>query len=158
RWFTILLCGQRVASSKEAEQAGRYVTGADVRQKYRIELDCAWRGSHPVHRCTGASYTYVGLATFHEDAAAIMQAYSDVGMRATVAVSYADRDFYESVPIHLVTDNPPRTTRPRGSVDQMDGLLREYVQQWRGRHPRRQPALGPSSLPRCSEPLFERSV
>ena len=100
----------------------------------------------------------VGLATFHEDAAAIMQAYRDVGMRATVAASYADRDFYDSVPIHLVTDTPPRTSRPRGSVDQMDGLLREYVQEWRGRDPRLQPALGPSSLPRCSEPLFERSV
>src|SRR5205823_9680934 len=68
----------------------------------------------------------VGLASFHEDAAAIMQAYADVGMRATVAVSYADRDFYESVPIHLVTDSPPRTSRPHGSVDQMSGLLREY--------------------------------
>jgi cytosine/adenosine deaminase-related metal-dependent hydrolase len=100
----------------------------------------------------------VGVPTFHEDAAAIMQAYRDVGMRATVCVSYADRDFYESVPIHLVTDNPPRTNRPRASVDQMAGLLREFVQEWRGRHPRLQPALGPSSLPRCSEALFERSV
>jgi cytosine/adenosine deaminase-related metal-dependent hydrolase len=100
----------------------------------------------------------MGLATFHEDAAAVMQAYADVGLRAVVAASYADRDFYQSVPIHLVTDRPPGGGRPRATVEQLERLAREFVQHWQGRHPLLTPGVGPSSLPRCSDALFERSV
>lgn len=90
---------------------------------------------------------------------AIMQAYADVGMRAGVAIAYTDLNFPASLPLHLIDGladqlQPARTV----AVDALLPRLRDFVARWKGRHPRLQPMLGPSSLPRCSTELFEASV
>src|SRR5437660_903517 len=40
----------------------------------------------------------------------------------------------------------------------MPGFLEGFLARWKGKHPRVQPMIGPSSLPRCSTELFEASV
>jgi 5-methylthioadenosine/S-adenosylhomocysteine deaminase len=101
----------------------------------------------------------VPLPQFDEAADAIMQAYADIGMRAGVAVAYTDLNFPASLPLHLIPGleeqlKPARTT----PIDAILPRLEAFVARWKGRHPRLQPMLGPSSLPRCSTELFEASV
>lgn len=101
----------------------------------------------------------VPLADFEASADAIMQAYADIGMRAGVAIAYTDVNFPGSLPLHLVPGlaeklKPGRTT----PVDELLSRMTAFVGRWKGRHPRLQPMLGPSSLPRCSTELFEGSV
>jgi 5-methylthioadenosine/S-adenosylhomocysteine deaminase len=103
-------------------------------------LDCA-RASHEV---------------FAEGMDAIMQAYLDTGLRATVAAQFTDLDYFASVPLWLIGEDAPAATR-RPS-DEVLGPARAFVERWAGRSTRVQPCLGPSSLPRCSTELFGASV
>ncbi len=101
----------------------------------------------------------VDLRWFAEGSDAIMQAYADVGMRAMVAVTYTDLNFAGSLPLELVPGaidalKPRRTAEPADIFPQ----LAAFIQRWRGKNPLLQPAIGPSSLPRCSTGLFEASV
>lgn len=99
------------------------------------------------------------LGAFDAAADAVMQAYIDVGIRAGVAVSFTDLNFAASLPLELVP-GLAETLKPgpMGSPAQIIALLEGFVQRWKGRHPRVQPMIGPSSLPRCSIELFEAAV
>jgi 5-methylthioadenosine/S-adenosylhomocysteine deaminase len=101
----------------------------------------------------------VDLASFAQGSDAIMQAYSDVGLRAAVAVSYTDLNFAGSLPLELVP-GLLETLKPRrtAAVDDIIGHLDAFISRWQGRNRRLQPMVGPSSLPRCSTELFEASV
>jgi 5-methylthioadenosine/S-adenosylhomocysteine deaminase len=99
------------------------------------------------------------LGAFDASADAVMQAYADSGMRAGVAVSYTDLNFAASLPLELVPGMADQLKpAPMGSVGEITALLEGFVRRWKGRHPRLQPMIGPSSLPRCSTELFEASV
>lgn len=87
---------------------------------------------------------------------AIMQAYLDTGLRATVAAQFTDLDYFASIPLWLVGEDAPVATR-RPS-DEVLGPARAFVERWRDRSTRVRPCLGPSSLPRCSMELFGASV
>jgi 5-methylthioadenosine/S-adenosylhomocysteine deaminase len=83
---------------------------------------------------------------------AIMSAYADVGMRAGVALMLQDRDFLQSLPLHLLA-SPPDTQPmfPPRDPHQLAEILARYLERWMGRHPRLQPMLGPSAPQRCSD-------
>jgi 5-methylthioadenosine/S-adenosylhomocysteine deaminase len=86
----------------------------------------------------------------------VMDAYADVGLRATVAAQYSDLDFFETLPMSLIGEEHrgPR----RVGVAEMLARVEPFLERWRDRHPRLRPMLGPSSLPRCSVELFEASL
>ena len=93
---------------------------------------------------------------FDEGMDRIMSAYVDVGMRANVAAQYSDLDFFDSLPMALIGEE---RTRPRtGTVPEVLARVEPFLDRWRGRHPRLEPMLGPSSLPRCSIDLFKASL
>jgi 5-methylthioadenosine/S-adenosylhomocysteine deaminase len=99
------------------------------------------------------------LGAFDASADAVMQAYADVGMRAGVAASFTDLNFAASLPLELVPGMSDQLKpAAMASVQQITDCLERFVQRWKDRHPRLQPMIGPSSLPRCSTELFESSV
>lgn len=101
----------------------------------------------------------IPLGAFDASVDAIMQAYADSGLRAGVAASFTDLNFAASLPLELVPDIAQQfKPGSMGSVPQIMGFLESFLARWKGRHPRVQPMIGPSSLPRCSTELFEASV
>jgi 5-methylthioadenosine/S-adenosylhomocysteine deaminase len=101
----------------------------------------------------------VDMRWFAEGTDAIMQAYADIGMRAMVAVTYTDLNFPGSLPLELVP-GAVDALKPRKTADLADifPLTSSFIDKWRGRNPLLVPAIGPSSLPRCTTELFEASV
>ena len=93
---------------------------------------------------------------FDEGMDQIMSAYVDVGMRANVAAQYSDLDFFDSLPMALINEERPRART--GTVPELLARVEPFLERWQGRHPRLQPMLGPSSLPRCSVELFKASL
>jgi 5-methylthioadenosine/S-adenosylhomocysteine deaminase len=93
---------------------------------------------------------------FDEGMDQVMFAYRDVGMRANVAAQYSDLDFLDSLPMALIGDDKPRARTAK--VADLLSRMEPYLERWTGRHQRLRPMLGPSSLPRCSEELFEASL
>jgi 5-methylthioadenosine/S-adenosylhomocysteine deaminase len=99
----------------------------------------------------------VGREWWHEAIDAVAMAYVDSGMRATVAAQFADLDFFSSLPKGILEDS---------TIERLDQVptpvimteLEGYLDRWQGRHPLVTPAIGPSSLPRCSNNLFAASV
>lgn len=100
----------------------------------------------------------VDLDCFGEGLDAVMGAYDESGMRAGVAAQYTDIDFFSSLPVDLIDDGDKLLNPPRATPDEVLAQVREYVDRWKGVHPRLAPMLGPSSLPRCSTELFEASI
>jgi 5-methylthioadenosine/S-adenosylhomocysteine deaminase len=96
---------------------------------------------------------------FETQADAVVRAYRDVGLRAAVALQYSDLDFFDSLPLHLVDSRPPLPSSPPGALD----AILANVETWARRlqtdaDPTIVPMLGPSSVGRCSDALFERSA
>lgn len=89
---------------------------------------------------------------------AIMQAYIDLGLRANVAVQYADLDFFSSIPISLVPEGGALRRPPVAPPEQVLAAATAFLDRWTDRTPLVRPMLGPSSLPRCSVALFEASL
>lgn len=89
---------------------------------------------------------------------AIMTAYSDLGMRANVAIQYSDLDFFSSIPVDLVPGGKALRKPPVSDPGTVLAAANRFVDRWQGRSRLVQPVLGPSSLPRCSTELFEASV
>jgi 5-methylthioadenosine/S-adenosylhomocysteine deaminase len=101
----------------------------------------------------------IDLRWFEEGSDAIMQAYADIGLRASVAVSLTDLDFATSMPFELVPGAleqfPPGRTGPSREMIDHAG---QFIRRWKGRHPLLTPMVGPSSLNGCSNELFEAAV
>ena len=98
-------------------------------------------------------------AWYDEGMDAVMQAYIDIGMRANVATQYADLDFFSSIPLGLIDAPEDLTSRARraNASDSLDRAER-FIDRWNNRHALLTPMLGPSSVPRCSQELFEGSL
>jgi cytosine/adenosine deaminase-related metal-dependent hydrolase len=98
-------------------------------------------------------------ADFDAEADAVVHAYQDVGLRAVVAVQYSDLDFFDSVPLHLVNERPPLPARPPGDLDRILANVERWTRRvQRMEDPTISAMLGPSSVPRCSDALFEQSA
>ena len=94
---------------------------------------------------------------WHEAMDAVAMAYVDGGMRATVAAQYADLDFFSSLPEGILEGSSIERRDPVPTPVIMTEV-EAFLDRWQGRHPLVVPALGPSSLPRCSNELFAASV
>jgi 5-methylthioadenosine/S-adenosylhomocysteine deaminase len=94
---------------------------------------------------------------WHESMDAVATAYVDSGMRATVAAQFADLDFFASLPEGILDSSAIERRDPVPTPIIMTEL-EAFLDRWQGRHPLVVPALGPSSLPRCSTELFAASV
>jgi len=98
-------------------------------------------------------------ANFDAQINAIVRAYRDVGLRAGIAIQYSDLDFFDSLPLHLVNTRPPLPTSPPGVLDTILANAEAWVRRMQSEaEPAIVPMLGPSSVPRCSDALFERSA
>ena len=105
--------------------------------------------------CTAAMDVTAPSAIFDDGFDAVMQAYVDTGMRATVALALVDMDFYATLPASLMGDAPlPRMpfTRPPAQV-QLDAA-RRVLRAWTGRHDRLAPGLAPSAPQRLTDDLL----
>jgi cytosine/adenosine deaminase-related metal-dependent hydrolase len=96
---------------------------------------------------------------FDAQADAVVRAYRDVGLRAGVAIQYSDLDFFESLPLHLVAERPLLPASPPGVLDTILANVTGWLRRMQAAaDPTIVPMLGPSSVPRCSDLLFERSA
>ena len=98
-------------------------------------------------------------AWYDEGMDAVMQAYIDIGMRANVATQYADLDFFSSIPLGLIDAPDSLASRARrANVNDSLDRAERFIDRWNNRHALLTPMLGPSSVPRCSQELFEGSL
>lgn len=86
---------------------------------------------------------------------AVARAYSDVGMRATIAPMMADRSFYEAIP-GLADSLPEPLRRQALAVKSAPGeaslaACRQILGSWRFDRTRIRPALGPTIPHHCSD-------
>ncbi len=107
----------------------------------------------------GCTATYDMFAEFPlptaEGVDAVARAYSDVGMRATIAPMMADRSFYEAIP--GLADFLPAPLREQALTiknspyDAALAACRKILDGWRFDRARIQPALGPTIPHHCSD-------
>ncbi|MGH2950159.1 MAG: amidohydrolase family protein, partial [Solirubrobacteraceae bacterium] len=96
--------------------------------------------------CTAVMDVSGPTAIFDDGIDAIMQAHLDTGIRATVALTLVDMDFYRTLPPSLMGGEPLPTmpfTRPDAAFHL--AAARRFLTAWQARSPRVQPALGPSA-------------
>ena len=110
-------------------------------------------GSSAVLDCARADIEWVD-----DGMDAIMQAYVDLGMRASVAIQFSDLDFFSSIPIDLIPDGKSLRKPPMAPPDVVLAGAGRFLERWDTTSSRVRPILGPSSLPRCSTDLFAASV
>lgn len=106
--------------------------------------------------CT-ASLDHIGAAfdSVDDGMDALMQAYVDTGVRAAVAMSVGDLDFFQTLPRSLVTDLPTPTMEqtPVPAADLLSAAAR-FLDRWKNKVERVQPFIGPSAPQRCSDELL----
>ena len=100
----------------------------------------------------------VDESCFADGLDAVMNAYIEVGMRASVAAQYTDLDFFSSLPLELIEGGEELLRPPRAAPAEVLERIDAFLDRWLQRHPRVTPMLGPSSLPRCSIELFKASI
>lgn len=92
----------------------------------------------------------------------VMQAYRDSGMRALVVVGYADRIWYEAVPVALDVLTPELKAhidaKPLASPEDNIALVDAVRAAWHGVDDRLTVGLAPSGPQRCSDRQLELSV
>ena len=85
---------------------------------------------------------------------AVVQAYSDIGMRATILLGVADKTFLESLPTDEATraEAPPEAPPP--SLDRVIEVSGTAIERWHDPDGLIQIGLGPSAPQRCSDELL----
>jgi len=92
-----------------------------------------------------------------QSVAAAIQAYLEVGIRATVAPMFGDRSLVDSLPETLGQTPPRLVPSSVADVDAYFGACAEAVSRWHGAEDRIQVFLGTDGPQRCSMTLLERS-
>jgi cytosine/adenosine deaminase-related metal-dependent hydrolase len=106
--------------------------------------------------CTTAlDHAFLDVGDLGVQAEAIVQAYTDVGMRAAVAPVVQDLDYLATVATGFVAepDAPEPITSPRDAASIL-GALDDYLATWTGRHELITPMLGPAAPQRCTDELL----
>lgn len=91
-----------------------------------------------------------------EQAGAAAQACVDVGIRAVVAPYFADFNFTDTLPLHLIPGGKSlgQPSRPPAAAEDLLAAGRSFLSEWHDRHPLVQPSLAPSSPHRCTDALL----
>jgi cytosine/adenosine deaminase-related metal-dependent hydrolase len=97
-----------------------------------------------------------------ETVAAVMQAYRDSGMRALLILGYADRIYYETVPLAMNLLSLELKARidaePLPTAEENMALADAVRARWHGVEDRLMVGLGPSGPQRCSDRQLELSA
>jgi cytosine/adenosine deaminase-related metal-dependent hydrolase len=111
---------------------------------------------------TVVDFLYEMPETSVETVAAVMQAYVDSGMRALLVLGYADKVYYETVPLAMELLPPELKTRidaePLPSAEENLRLADEIRTRWHGVENRLAVGIGPSGPQRCSDRQLEMSA
>jgi cytosine/adenosine deaminase-related metal-dependent hydrolase len=89
---------------------------------------------------------------------AVIQAFSDSGMRAVIAPMFSDKSFFKTVPLdpgelpeHLIGKPPKAPQTPESFID----ICEQAIQRWQDAHNRLKITLGTDGPQRCSEKLLQ---
>lgn len=111
---------------------------------------------------TVVDFLYEMPETTPETVAAVFQAYRDAGMRVLLCVGYADRVYYETVPLAFELMTPELRARidaePVPTVEESLQLVDALRRDWHGVENRMAVGLGPSGPQRCSDRELEMSA
>lgn len=111
---------------------------------------------------TVVDFLYEMPETTPESVAAVLQAYLDSGMRVLLVVGYADRVYYETVPLAMELLTPEMKARidaePVFTAEENLALVDRIRQRWHGTENRIAIGLGPSGPQRCSDRQLELSA
>ncbi|HEX6510349.1 MAG TPA: amidohydrolase family protein, partial [Chloroflexota bacterium] len=111
---------------------------------------------------TVVDFLYEMPETTDETVAAVMQGYVDSGMRVLLVVGYADRVYYETVPLAMDLLTPDLKARidaePLPSAEGNITLVDAVRRRWHGVENRVMVGLGPSGPQRCSDRQLELSA
>lgn len=113
--------------------------------------------------CTAVvDFLYEMPETTADTAAAVMQAYLDSGMRVLLILGYADKVYYETVPLAMELLTPELRARidaePLPAAEESLALVDAVRARWHGTESRLQVGLGPSGPQRCSDRELELSA
>jgi 5-methylthioadenosine/S-adenosylhomocysteine deaminase len=100
------------------------------------------------------------LERFPECADAVMQAYLDVGMRAAVAPSCRDLDYFATLARTLLGSEsrlPIERERMISATEQIDAIA-AFFERWKNRDPRLSCQVGPAAPERCSVELLDACI
>lgn len=92
-----------------------------------------------------------------ETVEAVISAYVDLGIRATVAPLFSDRYLWDALPEELRPDPGSLAPLPLFSPPSADAVLsqaRGFLERWKDRYPRIRCLLGPSAPERCTVDLL----
>jgi 5-methylthioadenosine/S-adenosylhomocysteine deaminase len=125
----------------------------DARESYALT---AWNALTLLRSgCTAAMDVTAPSAIFGDGFDAVMQAYVDTGLRASVALALVDMDFYDTLPRSLLRGVAlPRMPFARPPAAAQLAAARRALAGWSGRHPTLQPCLGPSAPQRLTDELL----
>lgn len=111
---------------------------------------------------TVVDFIYEMPETTAESVAAVMQAYLDSGMRVLLIVGYADRVYYETLPLTnelLPADLKARIdAEPLPTAEESLQLVDAVRRVWHGRDDRLMVGLGPSGPQRCTDRQLQMSA
>lgn len=100
---------------------------------------------------------------FDEDhVAAIMEAYDEIGIRATFAMQVADAagqkglPFWNEVVPEALRSTSTAAVRSIGDTEQLFAIVESQITKWRARHPRITWGLGPATPENCSTGFLQR--
>lgn len=99
----------------------------------------------------------LGFESSAETVEAVISAYLDLGLRATVAPLFADRYLWEAWPEELQPGPRSLAHLPLSGFPPGEAVLRqarEFVERWKDRHTRIRCLLGPSAPERCTTELL----
>ena len=108
---------------------------------------------------TVVDFVYEMPETGTETVAAVMQAYLDSGMRVLLVVGYADKVYYETVPLAMELLTPELKARidaePLPTAEESLQMVDAVRSHWHGAEKRLMVGLGPSGPQRCSDRELE---
>lgn len=107
---------------------------------------------------TGTTCCLDHLAQTTEGLDAAMQAYADIGLRATIAPMISDKPYLASLPIEDSQVTSEFSKTPHSSVDEVLGSTITLLKKWHGFQGRLGVAFGPSGPQRCSDRLMQESM
>lgn len=97
-----------------------------------------------------------------ESVAATLQAYLDSGMRVLLVLGYADKVYYETIPLAMELLTPELRARidaePLPTAEENMAFAEEVFSRWNGAENRVTIGLGPSGPQRCSDRQLELST
>lgn len=89
---------------------------------------------------------------------AVMRAYDDIGIRATLAPMISDKTYFETLPVDQTLVPPELKSGSRQSIHALLETTTALLRKWQGRGDRLGVAFGPSGPQRCTDDLLRECM